>query len=71
MARKTIEKRLLNAFKGGDSLNKMQLRQKLRIPRTELNEVWFDNSFMRTVRKMTSKGQLTRVSKGVYTICRN
>ncbi len=71
MATKTIEKRLLNAFKSGDPLSKMQLRQKLRIPRTELNEFWFDNSYMRTVRKMPSKGLLIRTGPGVYKLCAN
>jgi len=71
MATKTIEKRLLNAFKSGDPLSKMQLRQKLRIPRTELNETWFDNSFMRTARKMASKGLLIRTGPGVYKLYAN
>lgn len=66
MARKSIKKRLLNAFKRGEELSKMGIRAKLRIPRTFLNDYWFDGTYLRTCRKLVNEGVLKRIKRGVY-----
>tara|TARA_R110000868_G_scaffold51018_4_gene162300 strand:- start:498 stop:746 length:249 start_codon:yes stop_codon:yes gene_type:complete len=68
MAKKSIEKRLLNAFKRGEELSKMGIRAKLRIPRTILNDYWFDGTYIRTCRKLVSEGVLKRIKRGVYVL---
>ena len=68
MAKKRIKKRLLNAFKRGEELSKMGIRAKLRIPRTLLNDYWFDGTYMRTCRKLVSEGFLKRIKRGVYAL---
>jgi hypothetical protein len=65
--KKTIKSRVINAFLKGETLNKKDLRRKLRIPRTELGDYWFDASYMRTVRKLQEDGYLSRVYRGTYT----
>lgn len=68
MARKSIKKRLLNAFKRGEELSKMGIRAKLRIPRTLLNDYWFDGTYLRTCRRLVNEGFLKRIKRGVYVL---
>lgn len=66
--KKTWSERVLNAASKELIIDASVLRKRLRIPGTELDNVSFNNSIMRTVRKMKSEGLLKRVDRGVYRI---
>jgi len=66
--KKTIKSRVINAFLKGETLNKKDLRRKLRIPRTEMGDYWFDASYMRTVRQLFLDGYLSRKDRGTYAV---
>ncbi len=65
---KTWSERVLNAASKETFINTSVLRKRLRIPGTEVDNISFNNSIMRTVRKMKSEGLLKRIDRGVYRI---
>lgn len=65
---KTWSERILNAASKEESINVSVLRKRFRLPSTEVNSTQFNNSIMRTARKMAESKLLKRTDRGVYTI---
>lgn len=65
---KTWSERILNAASKEESINVSVLRKRFRLPSTEVNSTQFNNSIMRTARKMAESKLLKRTDRGVYAI---
>jgi predicted transcriptional regulator len=66
--RKTIAARILNAASKEKTINNSTLRRRMRIPTTEVDQVSFNNSIMRTARFLTEEGMLKRTDRGQFSI---
>lgn len=66
--RKTIKARILNAASKETSISNSVLRRRMRIPGTEMDNVSFNNSILRTARFLMEDGLLKRVARGEYAI---
>lgn len=67
---KTWSQRILNAAQKEDTINTSTLRKRFRIPRTEMDNISFDGTVMRTVRRLAENGDLNWVYRGTYKITR-
>jgi hypothetical protein len=66
--KKTMKARILNAASKETSIRNTNLRRRLRIPGTEMDNVSFNNSILRTARFLMEDGLLKRVARGEYAI---
>jgi hypothetical protein len=65
---KTWSERILNAASKEETINNGTLRVRFRIPKTEMNNELFNNTIMRTARKMAESKLLKRTDRGEYKI---
>ncbi len=65
---KTIKERVLYAATKETTIDSTVLRRRMRIPRTEMNNEYFNGTVMRTVRAAAQDGLLKRVGTGTYRI---
>jgi hypothetical protein len=65
---KTIKERVLYAATKEKTITSATLRRRMRIPRTEMSNEYFNNTVMRTVRAAAQDGFLKRVETGTYRI---
>jgi hypothetical protein len=66
--RKTIAERILNAASKEKTINNSTLRRRMRLPKTEVDQISFNNSIMRTARLLTESGMLKRTDRGQFNI---
>ena len=66
--KKTIAKRILNAASNEETINNSILRKRMRLPKTEVDQISFNNSIMRTARLLAESGMLKRKDRGVFSI---
>lgn len=66
--KKTIAKRILNAASNEETINNSILRKRMRLPKTEVDQISFNNSIMRTARLLAETGMLKRKDRGVFSI---
>ncbi len=66
--RKTIAERILNAASKESTINNSTLRKRMRLPKTEVDQISFNNSIMRTARLLAENGMLKRTDRGQFNI---
>lgn len=66
--RKTIAQRVLHAATKEKTISTSVLRRRMRIPTTQMDSEYFNNSVMRTTRALAEEKMLKRTGRGEYTI---
>jgi len=65
---KTWKERVLNAASKENTITRQVLRRRLRIPATEMDNVYFNDTIGRTARHLYADGYLKRTERGSYKI---
>jgi hypothetical protein len=65
---KTIAQRVLHAATKEKTISTSVLRRRMRIPTTQMDSEYFNNSVMRTTRFLAEEKMLKRTGRGEYTI---